>query len=132
MIPLVGRIAGIADNNEAAKAAGEQLLSMTPQPAPALAMAASTGLALIAVQQRDVKAAERYYAALKPQRGTASMFVPLTIDRVLGLLAVTIGHREAAMAHFEDGLDFCHRAGYRPEYAWTASDYAEALLSRNG
>ena len=35
-------------------------------------------------------------------------------------------------AHFEDALAFCSRAGYRPEYAWTACDYADALLGRNG
>ena len=33
--------------------------------------------------------------------------------------------------HYEDGLVFCDRAGYRPEYAWTACDYADALLTRN-
>jgi hypothetical protein len=36
------------------------------------------------------------------------------------------------MSHFEEGLRFCDRAGYRPEYAWTASDYAEALVARSG
>jgi DNA-binding SARP family transcriptional activator len=132
LVPLVGQIAPVAGKNEGAKAAAERLLSMTPQAAPALAMTARTGLALIAVQQGDTKAAERLYAALKPQHGIASMVVPLTIDRVLGMLAATSGHLDTAMGHFEEGLNFCERAGYRPEYAWTASDYAEALLLRNG
>jgi hypothetical protein len=35
------------------------------------------------------------------------------------------------VSHYEDGLAFCERAGYRPEYAWTACDYAEALLVRD-
>jgi hypothetical protein len=51
------------------------------------------------------------------------------VDRLLGLLAATFGAVDAARAHFEDGLAFCARAGYRPEYAWTACDYAEALLA---
>ena len=46
----------------------------------------------------------------------ASSF-PLTIDRLLGLLAATSGRIDAALAHFADGLAFCDRAGYRPEYA---------------
>ena len=29
---------------------------------------------------------------------------------------------------FEDALAFCKQAGYRPEYAWTASDCSEALI----
>jgi hypothetical protein len=131
LIPVVGRIAGIGGKDEAAKAAGEHLLSMTLQAAPALAMAARTGLALIAVRQGDAEAAKRLYAALESLRGTGSIIVPLTFDRVLGLLAVTTCQLDAAMAHFEEGLSFCDRAGYRPEYAWTASDYAEALVARS-
>jgi hypothetical protein len=60
------------------------------------------------------------------------LFIPLTFDRLLGLLAVTCGRVDAALAHFEEGLAFCDRAGYRPEHAWTAGDYAEALLARGG
>jgi hypothetical protein len=59
-------------------------------------------------------------------------FARLTVDRLLGLLETTAGQLEDALAHFEGGLTFCERAGYRPEYAWTAHDYAEALLERGG
>ena len=45
---------------------------------------------------------------------------------------VTCGRVDTALAHFEDGLAFCDRAGYRPEHAWTGSDYAEALRARGG
>jgi tetratricopeptide (TPR) repeat protein len=132
IVPLVGRIAKMDDKNEAAKTAAEHLLSMTPQTAPALAITARTGLAFVAIERGDVKTAEKLYDALKSHTGTASMVVPLTIDRVLGLLAVTTGRFDTAMAHFEEGLSFCDRAGYLPEFAWTASDYAEALLARGG
>ena len=89
-------------------------------------------MALIAVQREDAGAAEELYGALEPQRGTAFLFLPLALDRLLGLPAVTSGRVDTALAHFEDGLAFCERAGYRPEHAWTASDYAEALLARGG
>ena len=32
---------------------------------------------------------------------------------------------------FEDGLDFGRMSGYRPELAWTCSDYAEMLFDRD-
>ena len=37
-----------------------------------------------------------------------------------------------AAAHFDDALDFCRKAGYRPELAWTCCDYADALHERDG
>ncbi len=52
-------------------------------------------------------------------------------DRVLGLLAQTMGNIDQASGHFEDALAFCRRAGYRPELAWTCCDYADTLLQRN-
>ena len=54
------------------------------------------------------------------------------MDRLLGLLAATCGRVDPALGHFADGLAFCARAGYRPEYAWTACDYADALLGHAG
>ena len=51
-------------------------------------------------------------------------------DRVLGLLANTMGEPVKAKEHFEDALTFCRKAGYRPELAWTCCDYADTLLQR--
>ncbi len=56
----------------------------------------------------------------------------LSIDRLLGLLAHTMGKLDQAGSHFEDALAFCRKAGYRPELAWTCCDYADMLLQRNG
>ena len=53
-------------------------------------------------------------------------------DQVLGLLSVTLGRLDQAVAHFEDSLEFCRKAGYRPNLAWTCYDYAGALTQRNG
>ncbi len=52
-------------------------------------------------------------------------------DRLLGLLAHTMGNLDQGVGHFEEGLLFCRKAGYRPELAWTCCDYADTLLQRN-
>ena len=54
------------------------------------------------------------------------------VDRLLGLLAQAAGRPDDAAGHFDDALGFCRRAGYRPEYSWSASDYADFLLERGG
>ena len=87
------------------------------------------GLGLMAVQQLDAAAAAEQYSALQSAGGV--MIWLISGDRLLGLLAFTMGNLEAAMAHFEDARAFCRKAGYRPELAWTCSDHAEALLRRN-
>jgi len=35
------------------------------------------------------------------------------------------------VADFEDSLDFCRKAGYRPELARTCCDYGDTLFQRN-
>jgi hypothetical protein len=92
----------------------------------------ASGLALIAVLEGDTDGAERLYASLESAKGTANFHVPFSFDRLLGLLAATSGRFDTALGHFEDALSFCARAGYRPEHAWTGSDYAELLLTRDG
>ena len=129
VIPLVGRIAGTEQGFGSAETSSQRVLAL-PRLAPALALYARSGLALLAVARGDADAARTLYGPLETERGTASFFVPLTIDRLLGLLAAAHGRVDAAMAHFADGLAFCERAGYRPEYAWTAFDYADVLLQR--
>jgi len=49
----------------------------------------------------------------------------------MGVLARTMGNLEKATEHFEDALDFCRKASYRPELAWTCCDRADTLLQRN-
>jgi hypothetical protein len=129
--PFIDRMAATDEWLDAGGEAAERVLAL-PRLAPVLAAIARRGLALIAVQRNDVRAAGSLYRELEPEQGTASIFVPVTIDRLLGLLAHTCGRLDAALAHFEAGLAFCDRAGYRPEHAWTASDCADALLARAG
>ena len=54
----------------------------------------------------------------------------VSIDRLLGLLAHTMGNTGQAVTHFEDALNFCRKAGYLPELAWSCCDYFDLLLER--
>ncbi len=75
-------------------------------------------------------AAEEIYAYLQEQQGTMMETIS-SVDRLLGLLAHTMGKLDQAAAHFEDALAFCRKAGYRPELAWSCCDYADTLLQRS-
>jgi DNA-binding SARP family transcriptional activator len=125
-VPLAAGPASGDERLDGARAAAEGVLSL-PKLNPLLGIYATTALGLIAVRRGESEDASRLYDTLAAQQGTASFFVPLAIDRLLGLLAATSGRIDAAVSHFEEGLAFCARAGYRPEYAWTACDYADAL-----
>ena len=127
-IPAVARITGTQDRFDAAEDAARIVVS-SPSATPLMVLLSRAGLGLMAVQRQDVSAAGEQYAALQPSKGV--MVWLISVDRLLGLLADTMGDQEAAMAHFVDAHAFCHKAGYRPELAWTCSDYAEALLNRN-
>ena len=59
-----------------------------------------------------------------------TMFIWMSVDRMLGRLARAMERQDDAISHFEDGLAFCRNAEYGPELAWTCSDYAEMLLDR--
>ena len=78
----------------------------------------------------DVAAAGEHYGILAARNQTTLIVAGVT-DRLLGLLAHTMGKLDQAAAHFEDSLAFCRRGGYRPELAWTCCDYADTLLHRN-
>ena len=68
---------------------------------------------------------------LTPLRGTCGNLPLVTYDRLLSLLVITMGDASQSASHFEDALEFCRNAGYRPDLAWTCSDYAEMLLDRD-
>jgi tetratricopeptide (TPR) repeat protein len=50
--------------------------------------------------------------------------------RCLGLLSATMGHRDRAAEHFEQGLSMNTQIGARPWLAETQHNYAELLLQR--
>jgi DNA-binding CsgD family transcriptional regulator len=107
----------------------EAVLSL-PVDIPLYTAMGRAALALQAIQRHDAAAASEHYVALKAVSGIMLLYV--STDRVLGLLAQTMEMLDLAIAHFEDALAFCHKAGYRPELAWTCCDYAEALIAGAG
>ncbi|MCH8297792.1 MAG: protein kinase [Chloroflexi bacterium] len=131
VVPLVARITGDSGRLDVAGEAGEAVVG-SPSAMTFFASMARTGLGLLAVLRDDAAAAGEHYAILREYQGTMSRPGPTVVDRVLGLLAQTMGNLDQAMSHFEDSLAFCRKAGYRPELAWTCCDYADTLLQRNG
>jgi tetratricopeptide (TPR) repeat protein len=95
---------------------------------PIFAMLARAALGLLAVLRDDAAAAAEQYGPLQSRAGT--IYPSISTDRLLGLLAQTMGNLDKAAEHFEDALALCRRAGYRPELAWTCCDYADCLLRR--
>ncbi len=130
-IPAIARIRGAMDHLNVADAAAEAVVSAS-QVTPWIDSLARSGLALLAVLRQDRAVAMEQYAALEPRRGTLVAEGFLTVDRLLGLLAQTMGNLDQAASHFEDALAFSRKAGYRPELAWTCCDYAETLSQGNG
>jgi tetratricopeptide (TPR) repeat protein len=124
-IPRIARTTGVLDRLDIAATAARAVIS-SPFANPLFAMFARAGLGLLAVLRDDAAAAAEQYGTLQSQVGT--MHQAISIDRLLGLLAQTMGNLDQAMAHFEDALAFCRKAGYRPEYAHAACDYADLLL----
>jgi DNA-binding CsgD family transcriptional regulator/RecA/RadA recombinase len=123
-IPWIARITGVLDRLDIAARAAQALIS-SPFANPLFAMLARAGLGLLAVLRNDAAAAAQQYGPLQSQVGT---MYTISIDRLLGLLAQTMGNLDKAAGHFEKALAFCRKAGYRPELAWTCYDYAEVLL----
>jgi DNA-binding CsgD family transcriptional regulator len=133
VVPLIAHLAGINNRLEEASTAAHAVLS-SPWVTPVLATLARAGLALLAVSWGENEAAEEQYSALRPRSGTmvgGLLDSIVSADRLLGLLARAMGNLDQAMAHFEDALAFCRKAGYRPELAWSLCDYAAMLLAHN-
>jgi DNA-binding CsgD family transcriptional regulator len=127
VIPMVAQITGVLDRLDIAEQAAEAVLS-TPSAAPDRAQWARVGLA---VQRGDAASAAEQYTHLESSRGRMIRAGTVTIARVLGLLAQTIGQLDLTVVHFEDALAFCRKAGYRPELAWTCYCYATLLCERH-
>jgi hypothetical protein len=130
-IALAGRLTAQQDRFAEAEAAAGAALS-SPIRFPIFDLYARLALAVIAVEEEDAAAAGELYRALETQAGTLLILACMAADRLLGLLALAMGEPGTASAHFDAALGFCRRAGYRPEYARTAFDYARALMAHGG
>lgn len=131
VIPAVSYITGDTNRLEVAEEAAQTILASSSV-THIIAIFARAGLGLLAVQRDDAAGAREQYTALVPERHTMLPGSLGAIDRLLGLLAQTMGALDTAVEHFEDALTFCRRAAYRPELGWTGYGYAAALLHRNG
>jgi len=132
LAPTISRISGSDRGLDTARWAAEVVLS-SPTATPLMATWAAPGPSLMAVQQGEAVAARERYDALVAASGKEILIVEgISSQRLLGLLAHTMGDLDQAAAHFEDALGFCRKAGYRPELAWTGCDYADMLLERDG
>jgi DNA-binding SARP family transcriptional activator len=125
-IPLVDGIRGNDARFDTALASAEVVHSEAIV-VPLLDLLTRVGEGLVAAQRGDAASAGEQYAVLADLRGTAVPMFGIATDRVLGLLSLAMGCFDRALSHFEDAVAFCRRAGYRPEYAWSAIDYADAL-----
>ena len=129
LIPYANRVGGVSGRLCGATEAARIVLT-SHSSTPLLANMARCSLGLRAIVQGDAPAAAEQHAALKLFQGSLLPFY-FAGDRILGLLAQVMGNLEQAAGHFEAALDFCRKAGYRPELAWTCCDYADTLLQRN-
>lgn len=92
---------------------------------------AQIALAVVAVERGDTLSAREQYDALLPYRGVMTNGHPPVTDRVLGLLAHTLGRIDDAAAHFEDALAFC-RDRFHSEQGHVSYEYAVLLFARRG
>jgi DNA-binding CsgD family transcriptional regulator/tetratricopeptide (TPR) repeat protein len=129
MVAVAARVTGDSAVLALAESNAVNLLNSDHQLPPYWERAANLSLAIVAVEQGDKDTAERLYRSLLWAHQYYAW--PVCSDRILGLLSQTMGSSGQAQTHFEDALDFCRNAGYRPELAWTCFDYADMLLSRN-
>jgi ATP/maltotriose-dependent transcriptional regulator MalT len=128
-ISAIACITGAMNHFDSARKAAETTMT-SPYAIPFVTIFARVGLATMAAQRGDSQTAVEQYAALETERGPVLYAGWICLDRLLGLLAHTIGYLDRAIKHFEDALAFCRRAGYRPELAWTCYDYANLLHQR--
>ena len=131
LIPMVACITGKPERMDVAAEAAQTVLSSRPGSRRSeFIQFAQTGLGLMAVLGGNAAAAQEQYAALESMRGLMLMLGGIANDRLLGLLSQTMGNLDQAEVHFEDAMAFCRKSGYRPELAWSCSDYAGMLINR--
>ncbi len=129
-LAAVAYIGRSADGLETAKRAAEPVISSSDV-SPFLALWARAGLAVASVMEGDATAASDQYQALEARRGT---FVhggsPASVDRLLGLLASSLGRVEVADTHFHQAIQACRQPGYVVELAWSLYERAALFVKR--
>ena len=129
--PILSRISGSGYGLDTARWAAEVVMS-SPSATPLMRLWSMPGPSLIAVERGDAVAAREQYDALVGTPGQEILIIQgISPQRLLGLLAHTMGNLDQAVTHFEDALAFCRKAGFRPELAWTCCDYSDTLRARD-
>ena len=127
VIPLIGRLTGNYDRHAIAEEAAASVLESRAA-SPERQLFARAGIAISAVADDNHAEAETAYESLLERRKSPFMIALLvSVDHLLGLLAITRGDQAGATSHFDDAAAFCRDAGYRPELAWTCVDYSNLL-----
>jgi tetratricopeptide (TPR) repeat protein len=129
LIPMVYRITGDVFRIDYAEAAAYATLSSRYAP-PYIQSMAYMGLGILAAQRSDARMATEQYSVLKLHRNGMGLCFQ-AVDRILGILAHTMGNLDLAITHFEEAMTMCRKAGYRVELAWTCCDYADTLRERD-
>ncbi|MFQ6031023.1 MAG: LuxR C-terminal-related transcriptional regulator, partial [Dehalococcoidia bacterium] len=127
VVPLTARISGESELFPAAESAATAFAA-SPR-VTYVDFFTRMGLAILAALRSDTALAREQYDYLTRFAGTMCIFSMTSVDRILGLLAQTLGQPVQAIAHFEDSLAFCRQAGYLPELAWCCCDFADSLVA---
>ena len=127
-LPILAEISGSFSDLDEARAASEAVLSSSAA-TPFAAFLARVGLALNSLLAGDVAGADRQYQGLKQYQGQFMAWIG--VDEMLGRICQAAGRHEQAVAHFESGLDFCHRNAYITQVPRICLPYAETLRVRN-
>jgi DNA-binding NarL/FixJ family response regulator len=94
-------------------------------------LARNCALGIHAASTGDIDSATSLYQQLSPHAGIFGgiLSTPLSVDRVLGLLAKSMGQGEVAKRHFADAVAAAENGGFQPEHAQALFDHAGLLLS---
>lgn len=95
-------------------------------------LARNCALGIHASSVWDVDTATQLYQQLLPHSGIFGgiLSAPLSVDRVLGLLAMVFGQTDKASEHFTQATAASENGGFQPEYAQTMFDHARMLMSQ--
>jgi len=128
VIALVNRVAGGTVRRVEAEEIAKMIISSSTA-TPRVKSYARVAQGLNAAEANDKETAGEVYESLLPILAESPIQY-MSIERLLGILRLTMGDVDGAINHFEDAISFCRNGGFRPELAWTCRDYAEALIQR--
>ncbi|MFQ6030434.1 MAG: hypothetical protein ACE5Q6_23415, partial [Dehalococcoidia bacterium] len=127
MVALTWYSTGLDMRLDSARREAQETLSA---PAHEVSRAEATAaLGLIGVYDDNQDEIRRHYEAFKELRQRIRIGL-ICDDRMMGILARSMGEMDLAADHFQAALSFCNTGGFRPELAWSCCDFADALLAR--